>query len=229
MMNKQDMQLQVLQMLYNDTTKLNNMPQRWRIEDKDKDTSTFIRRTCGRGTIDQGAVEHFAWSSPDDYDYTERMYDAWGVLYECPKFQQLERDAKALVDKYQKEYPTSDVSIEVDGVKDVFYLNVFFTLSDEDYEASVKKLTKKKSTPKKEKSLLSDKGKDIISWLQEQAIQPYTAREIAEGLFCSSRSIPGAMTKLSNDGFINIQKIGAGSPNKYQLTTLGKGLDLTSC
>ena len=71
-----------------------------------------------------------------------------------------------------------------------------------------------------EKPLFTDNGKLILKFLQEHQETPmWKARDIAEGLFISSRAVSGAMRKLVTDGFI--EKVGQ-DPTIYSLTDSGK-------
>lgn len=225
-MVKNDLQLQILQMIYNEVNALEYMPKQWRTDSKDNDSLYTISRMCGRGTIDNGAAEHFYWLD-DRYDYCERMYDCYDCVYECPKFDELSIQVKEVEDKYRKDFPTSKVKISVDGFKSQFYLKIEFILSDEDYSNLEKKINKKSKTKNGGGITMSERGKEIVLWLQSQARQSYSAREIAEGLFCSSRAIPGAMKKLITDGLVEAEKIGT-SPNKYKLTDAGVSIDVNA-
>ena len=71
-----------------------------------------------------------------------------------------------------------------------------------------------------EKPLFTDNGKLILKFLQEHQDTPmWKARDIAEGLFISSRAVSGAMRKLCDDGFV--EKAGQ-EPVVYALTEKGK-------
>lgn len=71
-----------------------------------------------------------------------------------------------------------------------------------------------------EKPALTDNGKLILKYLQDHPeIHLAKARDIAEGLFISSRGVSGAMRKLANDGFV--EKLGE-SPAIYSITEKGK-------
>ena len=71
-----------------------------------------------------------------------------------------------------------------------------------------------------EKPALTDSGKLILKYLQDHPeIHLAKARDIAEGLFISSRGVSGAMRKLVNDGFV--EKLGE-SPAIYSITEKGK-------
>ena len=71
-----------------------------------------------------------------------------------------------------------------------------------------------------EKPLFTDNGKLILKFLQDHTETPmWKARDIAEGLFISSRAVSGAMRKLVTDGFV--EKVGQ-DPTIYSLTNSGK-------
>jgi DNA-binding MarR family transcriptional regulator len=73
-----------------------------------------------------------------------------------------------------------------------------------------------------EKPLFTDNGKLIIKFLQEHQETPmWKARDIAEGLFISSRAVSGAMRKLVTDGFV--EKVGE-NPVIYSITDNGKNI-----
>ena len=70
-----------------------------------------------------------------------------------------------------------------------------------------------------EKPLFTDNGKLILKFLQEHQETPmWKARDIAEGLFISSRAVSGAMRKLVTDGFV--EKVGQ-DPVIYSITEKG--------
>ena len=70
-----------------------------------------------------------------------------------------------------------------------------------------------------EKPEMTDNGKLIVDFLQKSTDTVMKARDIAEGLFISSRIVSGAMRKLVNDGFC--EKMGQ-NPVLYALTEKGK-------
>ena len=71
-----------------------------------------------------------------------------------------------------------------------------------------------------EKPLFTDNGKLILKFLQDHTeTSMWKARDIAEGLFISSRAVSGAMRKLVTDGFV--EKVGQ-DPTIYSLTNSGK-------
>ena len=71
-----------------------------------------------------------------------------------------------------------------------------------------------------EKPMFTDNGKIILDYLQKNLDTPmWKARDIAEGLFISSRAVSGAMRKLVTDGFV--EKVGQ-DPVVYAITEKGK-------
>ncbi len=75
-----------------------------------------------------------------------------------------------------------------------------------------------------EKPLFTDNGKLILKFLQDNQETPmWKARDIAEGLFISSRAVSGAMRKLVTDGFV--EKVGQ-DPVIYSITDNGKNIDI---
>jgi DNA-binding MarR family transcriptional regulator len=75
-----------------------------------------------------------------------------------------------------------------------------------------------------EKPLFTDNGKLILKHLQDnQDVPMWKAKDIAEGLFISSRAVSGAMRKLVSDGFVD--KVGQ-DPVIYTLTENGKTIEI---
>ena len=75
---------------------------------------------------------------------------------------------------------------------------------------------------KKEKPLLSDNGKLILKFMQT-TMEKGKAKDIAEAMFISSRSVSGAMRKLVTDGFV--EKIGE-DPIIYCITEKGRNIEI---
>ena len=79
-----------------------------------------------------------------------------------------------------------------------------------------------KAIPEKEKAPFTENGAKVLIWMQEN-YSSYNnilkAKEIGEGLFCSSRTASGAMRKLITDGYVTKTE---GSPICYSLTEAGK-------
>ena len=76
-----------------------------------------------------------------------------------------------------------------------------------------------------EKPTFTDNGKLIMKYLQDlpEDAPMMKAREIAEGLFISSRAVSGAMRKLVTDGFV--EKVGQ-DPVMYALTEKGRNIEI---
>lgn len=76
---------------------------------------------------------------------------------------------------------------------------------------------------KNEKPEITDSGKLILKWLQNAPAGIYKSKDIAEGLFVSSRNVSGAMRKLTTDGFV--EKVGS-DPVLYTITEKGKNYNI---
>ena len=76
---------------------------------------------------------------------------------------------------------------------------------------------------KNEKPEITDSGKLILKWLQSAPAGIYKSKDIAEGLFVSSRNVSGAMRKLTTDGFV--EKVGS-DPVLYTITEKGKNYNI---
>ena len=75
-----------------------------------------------------------------------------------------------------------------------------------------------------EKPAFTDNGKLILKYLQDNPDTPmWKAKDIAEGLFVSSRTVSGAMRKLVTDGYV--EKIGQ-DPVVYAITEKGKNITI---
>ena len=98
---------------------------------------------------------------------------------------------------------------------------------DFNYEDAMIYFESLKASKEKEKVAFTDNGKKILVYMQEQKDNSnnlFKSKEIAEGLFVSSRSISGAMRKLVEDGYV--EKIGE-SPASYSLTENGMTVSFT--
>ena len=89
----------------------------------------------------------------------------------------------------------------------------------ENVKAYIDALTDKKN----EKPEITDSGKLILKWLQNAPAGIYKSKDIAEGLFVSSRNVSGAMRKLTTDGFV--EKVGS-DPVLYTITEKGKNYNI---
>ena len=76
-----------------------------------------------------------------------------------------------------------------------------------------------KDANKNDKPTLTDNGKLVLKYMQECGVPMLKARDIAEGLFISSRGVSGSLRKLCTDGFC--EKVGQ-DPVIYSLTEKGK-------
>ena len=81
-----------------------------------------------------------------------------------------------------------------------------------------------KGTTEEDKPMFTENGKLILQHLQKNQSTPmWKARDIAEGLFISSRAVSGAIRKLVTDGFV--EKVGQ-DPVIYALTEKGKTVEI---
>ena len=81
-----------------------------------------------------------------------------------------------------------------------------------------------KGKVEEDKPILTDNGKLILQYLKDHQETPmWKARDIAEGLFISSRAVSGAIRKLVTDGFV--EKVGQ-EPVIYSLTENGKNIEI---
>ena len=75
-----------------------------------------------------------------------------------------------------------------------------------------------------DKPLFTENGKLILKFLQDNTeTDIWKAKDIAEGLFVSSRTVSGALRKLVTDGFV--EKMGE-NPVIYSLTEKGKNIEI---
>ena len=66
---------------------------------------------------------------------------------------------------------------------------------------------------------ITDNGKIVLKYMQDNNIKMAKSKDIAEGIGISSRAVSGTLRKLVNDGFA--EKIGK-DPVIYTLTEKGK-------
>ena len=74
-------------------------------------------------------------------------------------------------------------------------------------------------TSKNDKPEITDSGKIILDYMQKSNLPMFKAKDIADGLYISSRAVSGSLRKLVNDGFC--EKVGT-DPVVYTLTEKGK-------
>ena len=80
------------------------------------------------------------------------------------------------------------------------------------------------SKEEKEKPMFTDNGKLILQFLKDNPdTTTWKARDIAEGLFITSRTVSGAIRKLCADGFV--EKVSQ-DPVIYTITELGKTVEI---
>ena len=76
----------------------------------------------------------------------------------------------------------------------------------------------------KDKPLFTDNGKIVLGFMQTHPdMELVKAKDIAEALVLSSRTVSGAMRKLVTDGFV--EKV-ATDPVVYTITEKGKNIEI---
>lgn len=88
----------------------------------------------------------------------------------------------------------------------------------ENVQAYLEALKSSESTTKSE---FTSNGKIILQWLQNAPMGMYKAKDIAEGIGISSKSVSGAMRKLVVDEYV--EKVGK-DPVVYSITEKGKNV-----
>jgi len=82
----------------------------------------------------------------------------------------------------------------------------------------------KGATGSGEKPVFTDNGKQILAYLQSHPeTTTWKSKDIAEGMFISSRTVSGAIRKLVTDGFV--EKVGQ-DPVIYSITEKGKEINI---
>ena len=110
----------------------------------------------------------------------------------------------------------------IEAIEDAFFSKVDINELDPDIVSYWNAL---KGANEVEKPTFTDNGKLIMKYLQDlpEDAPMMKAREIAEGLFISSRAVSGAMRKLVTDGFV--EKVGQ-DPVMYALTEKGRNIEI---
>ena len=110
----------------------------------------------------------------------------------------------------------------IEAIEDAFFSKVDINELDPDVVSYWNAL---KGGKDEEKSTFTDNGKLIMKYLQELPVDApmMKAKEIAEGMFVSSRAVSGAMRKLVADGFV--EKVGQ-DPVMYILTEKGRNINI---
>ena len=81
-----------------------------------------------------------------------------------------------------------------------------------------------KNVTETEKPLFTDNGKLVLQFMRDNAdTERWKAKDLAEAMCSTSRTVSGAMRKLVSDGFV--EKLGE-SPVLYSLTEKGKTVEI---
>lgn len=110
----------------------------------------------------------------------------------------------------------------IDAIEDAFFSKVDINELDPDVVDYWNALKGGSDT---EKPMFTDNGKLVMEYLKTLAdgAPAMKAKDIAEALFISSRTVSGAMRKLVTDGFV--EKIGQ-DPVMYSITEKGKNIEI---
>lgn len=109
----------------------------------------------------------------------------------------------------------------IEAIEDVFFSKVDINELDPDIILYWEAL---KGKVEEDKPMFTDNGKMILQYLKDNQGTPmWKAKDIAEGLFISSRGVSGAMRKLVTDGFV--EKVGQ-DPVIYSLSEKGKTVEI---
>lgn len=113
----------------------------------------------------------------------------------------------------------------INVVSDLFRKTDMPTFAGEDYDDVMVYFEALKGSADKEKPAFTENGKLILSYIQQNKDtfnNLFKAKDIADGIGITSRTVSGAMRKLVTDGYV--EKLGE-SPVTYSLTD--KGLSIT--
>lgn len=109
----------------------------------------------------------------------------------------------------------------IECIEDAFFSKVDVNELDPDIVLYWEAL---KGKAEEDKPMFTDNGKLILQFLKDNQSTPmWKARDIAEGLFISSRAVSGAIRKLVTDGFV--EKVGQ-DPVIYSITDAGKNVEI---
>ena len=109
----------------------------------------------------------------------------------------------------------------IECIEDAFFSKVDVNELDPDIVLYWEAL---KGKTEEDKPMFTDNGKLILQFLKDNQSTPmWKARDIAEGLFISSRAVSGAIRKLVTDGFV--EKVGQ-DPVIYSITDAGKNVEI---
>ena len=110
----------------------------------------------------------------------------------------------------------------IEAIEDAFFSKVDINELDPDIVSYWNAL---KGTADTEKPTFTDNGKLVMEYLKglSENAPALKAKDIAEALFVSSRTVSGAMRKLVSDGFV--EKIGQ-DPVMYSITEKGKNIEI---
>lgn len=109
----------------------------------------------------------------------------------------------------------------IDCIESAFFSKVDINELDPDI---VSYWTAFKEVKEEDKPTFTDNGKMIMKYLQDNdTTSMIRAKDIAEGLMVSSRTVSGAIRKLVTDGFVEKT---SENPVMYMITEKGKNINI---
>lgn len=110
----------------------------------------------------------------------------------------------------------------VNVIETLFNKNDLKDIAKNDYDDVITYWKAFKGKEEIDKPLFTDNGKLILQYMKD-TMPTGKARDIAEGLFISSRTVSGSMRKLVSDGYV--EKLGQ-EPTIYSITDKGKTIEI---
>lgn len=125
---------------------------------------------------------------------------------------------------------TNILNEEIEVIKEMSLKQDFINYVESNFENNpmpenlIEYWDKFKGKTDNEKPLFTENGKNILTFLQEHPdTTTWKAKDIAEEMFISSRTVSGSMRKLVADGFV--EKVGQ-DPIIYSITEQGKNIKI---
>lgn len=112
----------------------------------------------------------------------------------------------------------------IEVVENLFRKTDMETFAGEDYEDVMLYFEALKGQADTERPAFTENGKAILNYLKDNVdINLFTAKSLGESMGISSKTVSGAMRKLTSDGYV--EKLGS-NPATYTLTEKGKEVKL---
>lgn len=112
----------------------------------------------------------------------------------------------------------------IEVVENLFRKTDMETFAGTDYEDVMLYFEALKGQADTERPAFTENGKAILNYLKDNVdINLFTAKSLGESMGISSKTVSGAMRKLTSDGYV--EKLGS-NPATYTLTEKGKEVKL---